>query len=278
MNYFVSIENSYQHSWQIELLIQSFKEKGIENNLYVTVGIDDSMSMYDCRNLAEHVKVFYFKKTHSNLSLNKWQSFLKTAGDEKEIFPVTVLNPCSVFCSDISIGDHKIVSSEDSFLTHNIISDYYEELASEEDKIKNNWIKFGSTISFNNLPVSFFEDVLLYIKYFLDKKEFLGIDTAALNLSVWKNWDALFFKDEETSNIEIRPYSIESNMLENVVKNIINYDHGIQPSFNKVWFSKNDFSMHPDKPMVCLSKIRHTRCSNFIADVAKNYLDNKNFF
>jgi hypothetical protein len=269
MNYFVSIENSYQHSWQIELLIQSFKDRSAEDNLHIAVGIDDSMSLYDCKNLSNHNNKFYFKKTHPNSSFNKWHSLLKTMEDKKEIFPITVLNPHNIFCSDISINDKKIISSEDSLFTHSLISDYY----SEEDEIKKNWIKFGNTIAFNDLPISFFEDILSYIKYFLDKKEFLGIDRAALNLSVWKNWDALFFKDEEASNVEIRPYSIESNMMGNVVKNIINYDHGIQPSFNKIWFSKNDFSMHPDKPIVCLSKIRHTRCADFIAGVAKNYLD-----
>lgn len=262
MNYFVSIENSYQHSWQVELLIQSFKDKGVEDNLCVAVGLDDSMLLHDCKNLSKHSNKFYFKKIHQSLSFNKWYSLLMMMKNKKEVFPLTVLNPHNIFCRDISVDDNNMVCSEDYLFTHDIVRD----LNLEED-FKKNWIKIGNTIVFNNLPISFFEDVLSYVKCFLDKKEFSGIDSAALNLSIWKNHSVF------SGGIASSPYLIESTMFDNVIKNIINYDHGIQPSFNKIWFGKNDFSMHPDKPIVCLSKIRHTRCADFIADIAKNYLN-----
>jgi hypothetical protein len=266
MNYFVSIENSYQHSWQAELLIQSFKDKGIEDRLFVSVAVDDSNQIYDCKNLSGHNNKFYFKKIHPNLSFNKWVSLLDLL-DKENIFPLTVLNPHNIFCNDIPLNDMDMIFSEDVLLTHDLINSYFSGFSEEE--IKNNWIKIGNTMVFNNIPLSFFEDIVSYIKFFIDKKDFLGMDRAAINLSIWKNW-SLF---ENKKNIEIRPNTIESTMANNVIKNIINYDHGIQPIFNKIWFSKNDFVMHPDKPIECLSKIRHTKCSDFIADIAKNYLN-----
>jgi hypothetical protein len=268
MNYFVSIENSYQHSWQIELLIQSFKDKGIEDSLLVAIGVDDSNTIYNCKNLSNHSNKIFFKKTSSNSSLNKWLSLLSVL-DKKDIFPLTVLNPHNIFCNDIPLNDKDLILSEDAFLTHNLIEDYFSDSLKEE-QIKKNWLKIGNTLVLNNIPIVFFEDIVSYIKYFSNKKEFVGMDRAAINLSIWKNWSALF---ENKENIEIRPHAIESTMLGNVIKNIINYDHGIQPSFNKIWFSKDNFSMHPDNPIECLSKIRHTKCSDFIADIAKNYLN-----
>jgi hypothetical protein len=267
MNYFVSIDDSYQHSWQIELLIQSFKDKGVDDNLHVAIGVDDSNTVYDCKNLSNHKNKFFFKKSNSNLSFNKWYSLL-TIMKEKEIFPLTILNPYNIFCSDISFNKQKIIASEDPFFTQKVIKNHVSL-----NNVEDNWIKFGNTIFLNNLPLSFFEDMVSYTMYLLNKKDFFGIDRAALILSIWKNYETLFTPNEEASDIEIRPYSIESNMLSNVVKNIINYEHGIQPSFNKIWFSKSDFIMHPESPIVCLSKIRHTRCSDFIADVAQNYLN-----
>ena len=266
MNYFVSIENSYQHSWQTELLIQSFKDKGVEDSLFVSVGVDDTNKIYDCKNLSNHKNKFYFKKTNSNLSFNKWLSLLEILNKEK-IFPLTILNSHNIFCNDIPLNDMDMIFSEDALLTHDLINGYFSDLLEEE--IKKNWIKIGNTMVFNNIPISFFEDIVSYIKHFIDKKDFLGMDRAAINLSICKNWSIF----ENKKNIEIRSNSIESNMANNVVKNIINYDHGLPPSFNKIWFSRNDFAMHPDRPIECLSKIRHTKCSDFIADVAKNYLN-----
>ena len=126
MNYFVSIDNSYQHSWQTELLIQSFKDKGVEDSLLVAVGVDDSNTIYNCKNLSAHSNKIFFKKTSSNSSLNKWLSLLSVL-NKKDIFPFTVLNSHNVFCNDIPLNGKDLIISEDSFFTHNLIEDYFSD-------------------------------------------------------------------------------------------------------------------------------------------------------
>ena len=58
MNYFVSIENSYYHGWQIELLIESFKQKSLEDSLYISVAKSDKEYLASNINYSNHKNKF----------------------------------------------------------------------------------------------------------------------------------------------------------------------------------------------------------------------------
>ena len=56
MNYFTSIKNNYYFSWQIELLIESFKKHNIEDQLFIS--LDNNEILDNCKNLKNHKNIF----------------------------------------------------------------------------------------------------------------------------------------------------------------------------------------------------------------------------
>ena len=59
MEYFVSAGNKAYYHWQLELLIQSFKEYGIEDKLVVAISSsEDPLYKNFCNNLKNHKRIF----------------------------------------------------------------------------------------------------------------------------------------------------------------------------------------------------------------------------
>ena len=93
MKYFVSIENTSYFYWQIELLIQSFKMHGLENDLIISIADNQipKNNMY-FKNLIKHKNLYSHEnvgKERNYLPLNRIYSLEKMMSYlQKKIFPL----------------------------------------------------------------------------------------------------------------------------------------------------------------------------------------------
>ena len=122
MNYFVSVEDSYYHSWQLELLMESFKVLGLEDNLYISVAQSDKEYLKNNKNLALHSKKYIHKNIGREtgiLKLNKWGSLYTLIENKIISLPLTVLDPDTVIYEDIKIKDEQFMFSIDPSFVYN---------------------------------------------------------------------------------------------------------------------------------------------------------------
>ena len=265
MNYFVSVEDSYYHSWQIELLIESFKVLGLEDNLYISVAQSDKEYLKNNINFSTHAKKYIHKNIGRQtgiLKLNKWGSLYTLIENNILSLPVTVIDPDTVIQKDIKIQDEQLVFSIDHSFVYN---KRYAKLVRLSKNETNKWPNLGEVFVFNELPLNFFNDMAIFCQMVgLDPNKY-QVDKVALFATLCKH---------KVSKISASN-DIEGNLIESQLKNIISYRHGVNPVFNKKLYKSNDmnFSMATDNPINLLSKMDHTPSLEYVSKVAKRIIN-----
>ena len=89
MNYFTSIKNNYYFSWQIELLIESFKKHNIEDQLFIS--LDNNEILDNCKNLKNHKNIIVGNDYGGEL--NKPCRLLEAIESNLVEFPVALIHP-----------------------------------------------------------------------------------------------------------------------------------------------------------------------------------------
>ena len=263
MNYFVSVEDSYYHSWQLELLMESFKVLGLEDNLYISVAQSDKEYLKNNKNLDLHSKKYIQKnivRETGILKLNKWGS-LSTLIENKIIsLPLTVLDPDTVIYEDIKIKDEQFMFSIDPSFVYN---KKYSKLIRMPKKDTDKWPNLGEIFVFNDLPLNFFKDMAVLCQMVgLDSNKY-QVDKVALFATLCKH---------QVSRMSAS--DIEGNLIDSNIKSIISYRHGVNPMFNKKLYKSNDmnFSMAADNPIKLLSTMDHSPSLEYVSKVAKRLL------
>lgn len=264
MNYFVSVEDSYYHNWQLELLIESFKLLGLGDNLYISVAKSDKEYFKNNKNLLTHAKKYIHKnigRESGILKLNKWGSLYTLI--EKNIInlPITVLDPDVVIYKDIKIQDEQLIFSFDPSFTYNKKYSRFIKIPKDEmDK----WPNLGEVFVFNDLSSNFFKDMAIFCQMVgLDPNRY-QTDKLALLGALWKH----------KVNRILPSIDIEGNLIESQLKNIISYRHGVNPAFNKKLYKNNNmnFSMASDNPIKLLSRMDYTPSLEYVSNIAKRLL------
>lgn len=284
MDYFVSIENNAYYTWQLELLIESFKAHSLENNLIV--GLIKSTNNYmpfDFFNVSEHKRKYFYEnigdaKGYKNLShlycLHSFQNLIKQ--------PFTVLSPDMVLRKPINpelkSDRPQIIFAPDLRFTFDYVEenvhDFCKELNHDESFYRKNWIPFGSCTIFNNIPEHFFLNVLMFA-------EKLAVQQILNGQNIWKHTDKLAWSimlADYHENIEtIGDYQLTDTMINNSQSPIIHYEHGLSPNFNKLQFLyEPPLYISCGDPFEILKDSPSTANAHYMSVLAKNYLNKRN--
>lgn len=258
MNYFVSIENNFYHSWQIELLIKSFKEKSLQDNLYISIATTSIDYFPYGKNLLNHKNKFFHKKIKSYSKANKWFSLNNLIKNKSISQPITVIDPCFIFFEEPKNLETEFTYQQDYSFNYKNIINYIDFKKYFKGVNENIFFCLGDTFIFNNVKEEIFEDINLNL-LLLSEEKFTFKDKIALLFTLWKNKISISKTD-----------FLESKMIDNEIYNFINYDHGVQPHFNKRWFKNKNFFLSGSSPIELLSTLRVTKCCDYISSLSKN--------
>ncbi len=178
MQYFVSIQNNAYSRWQAELLIESFKYHGLEDQLVVVIADNDQPDIPEfSKNLLAHKR----KHTYMNFG-QKFKPFNKTrsliwALDEGKVLqkPFVLLHPDMLLLNPIEPRKESFVYDINDSYDLKFLSERVSLAMREREGEWFSWIPLGDTMIFNeDIPNSFFVKAHLELESLV--KEF-GVDT-----------------------------------------------------------------------------------------------------
>lgn len=222
MNYFTSIKNNYYFSWQIELLIESFKSHNLQNQLYISLDSDEILD--NCHNLKNHKNIIIGNDYGGEL--NKPCRLLEAMESNFVSLPVTLIhpdmvlkNPLNKFAEDIICS----VSIDDD--------DDDDELYLIKKEIVDNSYSFlpiGNIVVFNSFnSIIFLKGLIGYYNELLLKQN--NVEKIALFKNLYSFYNQF--------SIKLEP--MESTLLHNEFNsNFIHYKYGVPPTFMKHKFEE----------------------------------------
>lgn len=253
MQYYVGIENTSYYHWQIELLIESFKLRNIEDQLVIGVKeCPPEKSVFDTRNITEHKNKIYFKEEYPSL-------YGMIAAQEKGILK----QPFAYIHSDMLLIQQIAIKSDISLTFH--YRDYPDDrLKKTLDLFPANAprIELGGVIVFQNTPISYFYDAWNRAKELT--KFFPDAIRGGLITSFMNHFEKM----------TIEPSHFESTLWQDEIKNesFLHYKHGLPPFFHKKNYKWNELFLCDDYPYETLLKHNPNENTNHMQNVIKSYL------
>jgi len=272
MDYFVSIENTSYHHWQIELLIESFKMHGLEDKLVITIAENNDPKYRDfISNLRSHKRKFLHPNFGKNLNLLQGLRAVCEAGSISE--PCVILHPDMVMNSPIQDADDCSAFFAEGIEDLEVLD---KIKPFRKDLVENNG--FTPDAADDNIPLG----NILCIRHDLDKFCFRAIyRTKQLEEKYGPNWNVTkgalilalidFYCDEY--NFRYRTQFLESTLLHDVPANFIHYQHGMPPEFSKIHykFDKPDSLYMDADPYLPLLVNNPTECTDYVQKVIRSY-------
>lgn len=249
MDYFVTVVPSYQHFWQIELLIESFKILKMQDKLLVAiVGSPSALPV----NLLNHPRKIFCPDFNEACkcnypSINKI-ACLKIAIDHLDTC-FTMLHPDMVVIAPLNNIEHNIC-----FNPYPPKQDVFGILKLPPDFT---WISFDGTTIFNRVPIEFFDYVLNTTKTLV---EIYGTNWSA-NFAAWN-----FATHQYSQSLSFIGTTLETPLTSTscVLSPIIHYKTGLPP-----YFSKN-FQI-TDDPYNTLLNFNPNFCTNSLRAIVLSY-------
>lgn len=253
MQYFVSAANNFYFYWQLELLIQSFKELNLENDLVIALAeTNTAHSLWkEPKNLIAHKRKFSHS-SHDYKPLNKIHSILFALENGLLEQPFVLLHPDMVLKKPIT------VNKEDNLVFDNSLI-FDDELKSKlESLIKLNWFSAAGSMVFQNVPIDFFKQIISKLS---------GND---------KDWEEeraawILTINEFVGHFQIRGDSFECQLLDNDNKNIIHYRYGLPPTFHKKFFKKSNLMFTGSSPYQAILDSDSTLNTHYLVDLINKY-------
>lgn len=291
MKYFVSIENINHYYWQIELLIQSFKMHGLEDDLIIAIAENDSIkSTPYVMNLSKHKNCI----SHANagrengcLELNRIFSLSKAFSENILTFPFTVLHsdmvlrkPIEPYASNITTNTYQVEDKEiDEFINL--------------DSIKNNLIKSGVLSSLENFyyahPIVFNHDKDTTESFKENFFNFLLLDMSNSIIESHEKEEKekyrRFFEKacwkrnllNSSGHCKISGDTLACNITDEIDVPFIHYNKGIPPSFNKHYYKSDTCLSENNSPFKQLLHLRTISShASYVASVIESYLEEYN--
>lgn len=278
MEYFVSTENHPATSWQLELLIQSFKEHNCEDKLKIVLSESNAIPNIG-KNLIEHKNIFgYFNigEIKGYKPLNQFYNLCWALQAKQISQPFTFMQTDMVLRSPLNIhfsNYPEFVFYPDPFFT---LEKAEEEIGPFQKwlKIKLQWVPVGSLFVAHQIPNDIFNLVakraeLFALRQLMDGRE---ISNKTVNVAL-----ASVFS-EHSDNIFCRgDYSLVSSIMDGTNTPVISYEHGIPPDFHKSMF------LYPapsyvgfGDPIKILSEIFPTPNAHYVSILAGKNLQSRN--
>jgi hypothetical protein len=280
MEYLVSAENKIYDHWQLELLIESFKQNGCQNDLLLCLAdYDSSINPDFWRNISEHQRIY----AHQNIGqirgyhpLNSlystlWANQYKLINQPFVSIPTDVVLREPLNVEFLNNGYPEVIFSPNPFFTFNLakehVGPFWKQSFRTQEYYKNSWVPIGPIVVFNNVPSTMFERTI-----FLAER--LALQQLLDGKNIWEHTIQLAWSmnlADLLGKVTIKAdYSLTMNMLSNNNAAFIHYEHGMPPIFNKLMFQyepPNFFAM--GDPMQILSDNFPTPSAYFISELAK---------
>jgi len=276
MQYFVSIENTPYHHWQVELLIESFKMKNMQDDLVIGVAKNSDSRGIWSKNITNHNNKFLHENVGRDrkfLPLNKTFALIIAMENGLLKQPFAMIHPDMILRNPI-----KLEESE-----HNLVFDYSEDEGLKEKiepeivKIKDDiglpqdsvpWIPLGDVIVFRkDIPTTFFYRVGVRIEKLLDQHgPQKWIERGAWILTMY----------DYLARINGLARKMETTLLHDTPEiNFVHYKFGLPPVFHKKYFSYDFqgtiFTIGNDDPMEALLEQNPTSNSDHVQKVIRSY-------
>jgi len=286
MNYIVSAEYNNYHCWQLEILIESFKLNKLEDKLFIALAENNDPKLTDfCFNLKDFKNVFYHEnigQKRNYLAMNRPYSTTSALNNKIISQPFTIIDPDMILVAPLNEPEQNITFYIDPMMSKQYVKQHYDvdpyisEIAKLQ-KIKaedHYWIELGSVMTFNNVSIDFFNRVIEWaeiIEYERRKKsnsQWWHSERVAWILTLLEFNGLITYKE----NLQY-----ETNLLsDNLDCHFIHYNHGMPPQFNKAMyhFHPPDF-LSLGNPFEALLQNNPSRCSNYMQQIVRSYLQKK---
>jgi hypothetical protein len=272
MKYFVSIENNNYHHWQIELLIQSFKMVGLQDDLHISIAENRlPQSAKYIHNLKEHKNKYICDnpgRKNGCLSLNKISSLkqlidLNILGDQFVVMhpDMILFRGINDLPADSQLIYHRNGDNEDSITSH---------IKKNVTDLKVPWMSMGDTMVFNKCPVKFFEIVQ---NQMIDLMNQFGGRDWDIEKNVWICAVVALLK--QGTRLKINQVQLEMSLLHpNKNTSMIHYTHGIPPVFHKKYYENIKGGLivtSANDPLDSILLQNPTTASNYLHQVIFEY-------
>jgi hypothetical protein len=242
MQYVVSAENNSYFYWQLELLIESFKINGIDNQLTVFLAENDlpkisgfSKNLINHKNKFEHEN---FGLKNNCLSLNRPFAILQALRSGYLKFPFALIHADMVLKTPLKEEFEEDIILDSYFLkpSNYKISEEINEILNKrglQDRTKapDMLPPFGVIVFNNALNELFFHSVI--------NKTIKFNETKGKNFpSEYAAWEISFFEILGGYSFEGKNFSC--GLLDESESNFVHYKYGIPPYFNKKYFVDNN--------------------------------------
>lgn len=237
MDYFVSIENNNYCYWQIELLIQSFKRLGIQDQLLVAIAAKDEPKYpVFTTNIIEHQRKFQHEnvgRKQGYLALNRPYSLVTalSSGFLKQPFALIHMDMVLTYPMQAppshSVGfDHEAVESVIREKVQPYVKLLLDAKGLTEEAIQP--LPVGSVMTFDNIPTHFFNRVYQRTLQLMKETDTdWDVEKGAWLLSLYEHLGLFNYNTAQYSG------SMKRNNLNG---SFIHYKHGHLPQFNKIYF------------------------------------------
>jgi hypothetical protein len=272
MQYLVSIENTTYFYWQIELLIESFKMKGLEDKLVIAIAENDSTkdSQYT-KNISKHENQFMHANVgqQSNfLPLNKIFATITALEEGRVQQPFALIHPDMVLFKELEARSENIAFNVDPRTIAVIakLQPHLNQLAKNNniENIPNN-LFLGGVLQFNDVDIAFYQRVYNWMRWFAQQQqnqnESWDIAKGAWILSAY----------EYLGQHTYLGLLLEGQLFHNIeCPNFVHYSDGLMPIFSKNYYKNIDVRLHED-PYAALLKYIPSEAAEVLHNVVKSY-------
>ncbi len=283
MDYFVSLDNTPYYQWQAELLIESFKERGEEENLVVGLALASASPRPEfCRNLYSHRRTHSFPdmgRVRGYDRMNRLYAMANILRSGSLSQPFCSVEPDCVLHDPVRIENKDVphvVFQVNPFFTLDHVRENIPNLDQYLPKGKN-WVTLGGTMYFNNLPQSLFDRVIFLA-------EMLAYEQAKAGKEIWRHTDkvawAINIMGMVGQAVVEGVYTLDMGLADHQLDhNFVNYERGAPPHFSKSMFSyKPPVMLSFGDPIVAIADLPDrmgTTSARYISDLAKKCLQSR---
>jgi len=286
MDYIVSAEDTPYYHWQLELLIESFKGHGQQDNLLIALAGSDAPRNPDFtrQNLSRHPRIL----TYDNIGrkrgypyLNKPYAVATALKQGKIAQPFTVLDPDMVMYAPMPVEQEPLAFQVRPFFNLELVEENIPNIREHTARISgrpDNWFPLRSVYTFNGVPDELFSRAVSWAELlaFESSKAQMGANRP---VAYWRyleraGW-ALAFLDYLGKMPYRATHTYEMSLLDhNTAHNFIHYTNGQPPSFSKHLFKFEPpaYLSAAPSPYDALLRESPTTASFYMHRIVKSYL------
>lgn len=273
MQYFTSINNTPYYHWQAELLIESFRMLGMEDQLWIGIANPKANALQEYTiNLRSHPNKFFFEGYDGHPALGRIYAAVLALKHGAIKPPFALIDSDMVLLKPIEDVEKDIVfhTAEEDERLKSVLEPRIKKLLKEYNvgREEVGWMPVGHTVVFNNVDETLFFRAMLWGERLVQEEgDDMDVERAA--------WIMAFHDFLLKHNYGNKFY--ELSMLHNDVDApLVHYQRGLPPDFVKRNFTFDGgaigFLAAGGSPYSAILKNNPTTTTEKMQEVVKSYL------